>query len=259
MGQLIHIGYGDSAAGCLRASIKLGMPGDRVVVSRDDFTQGPISDCIDDGGLKQRSQYWTSLKIISSQLDDVFEHYQSSLKALDDIPENSNVVLWIGDSAHDEIATAWIMSYLKNRNIKWHFVELKDVITPFNSTVVNLAILTPEQVVAEYAKVNIIPKERQEWYKELWTKLSKLNSQYRIQRGNEILSVDQDYHDQFILSHIAKKEILLGKLMGAIMRSSEDGLTDTTIESRLVALQDQKKIKIKMSLVNPFISKIKLR
>ena len=259
MNQLIHIGYGDSAAGCLRESIKLGMPGNMVVVSRDDFTQGPISDSINDGGLSQRSQYWTSLKILSSQLDDVYEHYNSSIKALDEVTENSKVVLWVGDSAHDQIATSWIITYLRNKNINWQYIDLKEVVTPYTSVVVNLALLTPEQVTVEFNKVNSISKELQEWYKGLWSRLSEENTQYRIQKGDAIVSVDENYHDQFIISLITKKDQLLGKLMGAIMRNSKHNLTDTTIESRLVALQYQKKIKIKLNWVNAFMSKVKLK
>lgn len=258
MNQLIHIGYGDSAAGCLRASIKLGMPGDKVLVSRDDFTQGPISNSVDDGGLSQRPQYWTSLKTLNSQFDNLYGHYASSIKGIDGIAANSKVVLWVGDSAHDQIATSWIITYLKDKNINWQYVDLKEVVTPQRSTVVNLAILTPEQVGIEYNKINPFSAELQERYKDLWSRLSKEDTQYRVQIDGDILSIDEKYHDQFILSYITKKEQLLGKLLGTIMSNSEHRLTDTTIESRLVALQSQKKIKIELSLVNVFMSKVKL-
>lgn len=259
MNQLVHIAYGDSAAGCLRSAIKLGMLGDIVVVSRDDFTQGPISDCIYDGGLVQRSQYWSSLKTLHSQQKDFYDHYASSLKSIDSIASKTKIVLWIGDSSHDRISTAWILTYLKNKNINWQYVDLKDVVTTIETPIVNLALLSAEQVRDHYVSVKSISKELEEQYLKLWNNLSNDNTQYRIQKDESILSVGEDYYDSFILSHITKKSQLLGKLMGAIMGKSEHRLTDTTIESRLVVLQSQNKIKIELSLVSIFMSKVKLR
>lgn len=248
--NIIHIGYGDSAAGCLRAAIKLGMPGDKVVVSRDDFTQGPISDSIDDGGLSQRSQYWSALKTLLSNRDDVYGHYASSIKGIDSIERNSKVILWIGDSAHDQMASSWIITYLKDKNIDWQYIDLKEV---------NLAMLTHEQVRTEYEGIIPLSTKLQEEYETLWNRLAIENAQYRIQTNSEILSVNEEYHDEFILSQLTKKDLLLGKLMRVIMSHSEHRLTDTTIESRLVALQAQKKIKIELSLVSVFMSKVKLK
>ncbi|MDA9866206.1 hypothetical protein OAH27_03440 [Saprospiraceae bacterium] len=68
------------------------MPGDKVIVIRDDFTQGYISDCTSDGGLSQRFQHWTSLKTLSSQLDEVYKYYKFSIKMLDEVVVNSKEV-----------------------------------------------------------------------------------------------------------------------------------------------------------------------
>jgi|TARA_R110000737_G_scaffold286931_1_gene293407 hypothetical protein len=50
-----HIGYGDSATGCLKEAIKsYGLPGDKAIPSRDDFTQGPIAECDAEMNTSQR-------------------------------------------------------------------------------------------------------------------------------------------------------------------------------------------------------------
>ena len=86
-----------------------------------------------------------------------------------------------------------------------------------------------------------------------------IRDSYRIQKDDQIISVDEYYHDTHILSFITKKEQLLGKLMGNIMSDAKHRLSDTTIESRLVALQSQKKVKIELNLVSVFLSKVKLK
>ena len=135
------------------------MPGDKVIVIRDDFTQGYISDCTSDGGLSQRFQHWTSLKTLSSQLDEVYKYYKFSIKMLDEVVENSKVVPWVWDSARNQISTSWIFTYLRNKNINWQYIDLKEVVTSYTPVVVNLALLTPKQVIVEYGKVNSISKE----------------------------------------------------------------------------------------------------
>jgi len=256
---LIHIGYGDSAAGCLRAAIDLGMPGDHVVVSRDDFTQGPIDDCITDGGLVQRSQYWSTLKTLHSAMKDVKEHYASTLKTLNEIDSNSMIVLWIGDSAHDILASAWLLTYFANKSIDWKYIDLKTVQLESELKLVNAAMLTPAQITNAYNEIQEMDLSYANNLKTQWSSLTKENAAYRIFENGIVISVNEDHHDEFILSHITKKEQMLGKLMGSIMGKSEHRLTDTTIESRLVALQEKKKVKIELNLVQVFASKVKLR
>lgn len=256
---LVHIAYGDSAAGCLRAAMKLGLPGESVIVSRDDFTQGPISDCIVDGGLQQRVQYWKNIKTLHASLEGVKDQYESTLKGINSISQNDEAVLWIGDSAHDRLATAWLISYLENKNINWCYVNLFSSENNLQSNVVNLAMLSPEQLLEVYHNIKEMSLEDKQEYLNLWSKLSSENKAYRIQADDKVISVDENYYDNFILSHLTKKEQLLGKVIGSIMKDGEHRLSDVTIESRLVALQQLKKIKIKSNLANVFLSKVKLK
>ena len=257
--SLIHIAYGDSAAGCLRAAIKLGLPGDTVIVSRDDFTQGPISDCILDGGLHQRVVYWSNLKTLRSALQGVRDQYDSTLKGINSINQNDKVILWIGDSAHDKIVTAWLISYLENKDLNWYYIDLSVLENNTQSSIVNVAMLSPEQLLVLYDNLKEMTVKDKEEYLNLWSRLSSENKAYRILGDNKVLSVDENYYDKFILSHLTKKEQLLGKVIGAIMKNGEHRLSDVTIESRLVTLQNQKKIKIHSNLANVFLSKVKLK
>ncbi len=256
---MIHIAFGDSAAGCLRQAIKLGLPGDAVIVSRDDFTQGPISDCISDGGLKQRVKFWQNLETLHPVLEGIFDQYKSTLKGINSIDNGSKVILWIGDSAHDKMATAWILTYLAHKNVNWYSVDLASPDNGLDNNVVNLAMLLPKQVVAANAHVKSLSESSIDEYLDLWTRLSIENTAFRIKKENEIHSVNENYHDEFILSHITKKEQFLGKLIGSIMKNANHRLTDITIESRLLLLQSAKKIKVQLNMANVFLSKVRLR
>lgn len=259
MSTIVHFGYGDSAAGCLRSAIELGMPGDKVVVSRDDFTQGPIDDCIQDGGLSQRSEYWKNLNTLHTRMADVKDHYASTLNVLNDIESDATVVLWIGDSAHDILASAWLLTYFDTKDFDWQYIDLKEIEIEGKLEAVNAAMFTPEQIAKSYDKVSALDDQREEDLKALWSLMAKENSAYRIFDNGQVISVEEDYYDDFILSHITKKEKLLGKLMSTIMSEAEHRLTDSTIESRLAVLQNKKRIKIELNWPQVFTSKVKLK
>jgi hypothetical protein len=84
--KLIHIGYGDSATACILEAINNhGLIGDGAIPSRDDFTQGPISECLKPNGLNQRINYWESVDHILRFGFDVRAFYNQSINILDEI------------------------------------------------------------------------------------------------------------------------------------------------------------------------------
>jgi len=203
------------------------------IIHIDDFTQGPIDECLIDGGQSQRSNYWENLKTLHSGMEDVKSHYVSTLKALDEIQDESTVVLWIGDSAHDILASAWLLSYFSEKNFNWKYMDLKSVTSGSENILVNVAMLSPRNIYKLYVNIRNMDADKILIFKNIWKKLASENSAYRIYENGKVLSVPEDYHDTIILSFISKKEQLLGKLMGTIMGHSEHRLSDTTIESRL--------------------------
>lgn len=243
--KIIHIGYGDSAAGCLQAAIgNHGLAGDKVIPSRDDFTQGPISECGKKMETDQRQNYWKMIdKEVHFGMDiDIF--YQESMLLLDHVNE-AEVVLWQGDSCHDILASAWLMTYMENRNLKWSIIdisklspeELNDGLPP-----VNLAMFSPDQIVTLYKYKQTIGAEAQKMYRDLWSHLRSENGAYRIKSGHEISSVNENYHDDFILSHIPNDLTLAKEVIEKTIKKSELSITDTTVEWRIRHLIKSNKI-----------------
>lgn len=254
--NIVHIAFGDSAAGCLREAIAKGMAGMDVVVSRDDFTQGPISETITDGGLVQRSSYWSSLEAVQRYISDIKSDYQSTLISLNNIKDNQQVLLWIGDSAHDILATSWLVTYLENKNLEWLKIDLKDAITHNELPLVNVAMLSPVEIIENYSLLSPMRDTELKYYRSLWENLSEENSAYRIKEEGNIKSVKANYYDDFILSCLTKKPRMLGKIMADVMRKSEHKISDVTIETRLNHLHAKKKIKIDQNLVQVYLSKV---
>ncbi len=232
----IHIGYGDSATGCLKEAIKLhGLLGDKAIPSRDDFTQGPISECDAEMDTSQRQNYW---KMIDSEVNfemDVDLFYQESMVLLDQVLD-CEVVIWQGDSCHDILASAWLMTYMENRKLKWSIIDLSRL-SPEELNdglpAVNLAMFSPDQVIDLYKNKQNIDEAAQQMYRDLWVAMMLENGAYRIKNGNEILSVSEEYHDDYIFSHIPNEWTVASKVIGQAISNSSHTITDTTAEWRI--------------------------
>ena len=232
----IHIGFGDSATGCLKEAIKShALLGDKAIPSRDDFTQGPISECDEEMNTLQRQNYWKTIDAEVNFGMDIDLFYQESMVLLDQVID-CEVVIWQGDSCHDILASAWLMTYLENRNLKWSIIDLSRL-SPEElndgQSAVNLAMFSPEQVVDLYKNKQNIREAAQQMYRDLWVAMRQENGAYRIKNGNEILSVSEDYHDEYIFSQIPNEWTTAPKVIGQTISNSSHTITDTTAEWRI--------------------------
>lgn len=229
----MHIGYGDSATGCiLEALDNHGLSGDGAVPSRDDFTQGPISDCLIPDGLKQRKKYWASVDQVLGFSFETDTFYDDSMKILDDL-EADEITLWVGDSCHDILATGWLISYLEDKDFRWFIVNLANVEAEnfiHGSTAVNLAMYSPIDILRLYKYRQPFYAKEKAYFKSKWKKAALENSHYRIQAGSDIKSVNEDYFDAYILSFVPREYESTSNIIGRILRDGKHRISDTTVE-----------------------------
>lgn len=249
--KIIHIGYGDSANDSLKEAMSNhGLLGDKTIPSRDDFTQGPISDCDSKMNTTQRQDYW---KMIDAEVGfgmDVDLFYQESMVLLDQI-EDCEIVLWQGDSCHDILASSWLMTYLADRNLEWSIIDLGRLSpeeTNDDLPAVNLAMFSSKQIPQLYKYKQKLGTEAQQMYRDLWAAMRKENGDYRIKKDNEILSVSEDYHDEYILSQIPTVWTKATKVIGQVIGFSSHTITDTTSEWRIRHLIRSGKVEYKGEL-----------
>ncbi|MEM9549367.1 MAG: DUF3658 domain-containing protein [Bacteroidota bacterium] len=238
----IHIGYGDSATGCLLEAItNHGLPGAHAFPSRDDFTQGPISQCLEPDGLQQRIVYWQT---VGDKLGFPFqpeEFYQQSMTILDEL-ESDEITLWVGDSCHDILATGWLINYLEEKGFDWYIVKLTEVDDkdlPNQLPAVNLAMYTPDKLNDLYAYRRRLTPADKSMYQSIWQKAAQENSYYRIKKGNEIHSVNEDYYDTYIIQFLTNEFQPAAEVVGNILRGGAYQISDTTVEWNIRKLIDK--------------------
>lgn len=248
---MIHIGYGDSATGCIKEAIaSFDLPGNNAFPSRDNFTCGPISKCLAKNGSDQRIEFWDhTMKTINYEMF-VERFYNSSLQILDDISD-SEITLWQGDSCHDILATAWLLEYFSDREIEWSIIDLIHV-SPDDLNEgfppVNVAMFKPEQLPQLYSYCQKIGKEAIEMYRTLWRQMTFENGSYRIFENNQLFSVRDDHYDSFILSCLNEEWQSHQTITSAIIKKSKHSISDTIIQYRMVELMKNKHILLRGAL-----------
>ena len=249
---MIHIGYGDSAAGCLREAIdNHGLAGDDVIPSRDDLTQGPLMGSTS-SAFGHRVAYWA---MIDEELDfgmNIEAFYNESIMLLESIQDDT-ITIWQGDSAHDILATSWLVTYFRDRDITWQIIDLS--VTPLEEgdiPAVNVAMYQPCDIVALYDYRQILGPDGMQMYHDLWNQMTMENGSYRVMEDREILSVGAEFHDASILAHIPRSFALASKTIGNIMGSSKHTLSDTTVEWRIRRLIKSKEIEYRGELKSMF-------
>lgn len=242
MPQLIHIGYGDSAKDCLLEAIQdHGLSGDGALPSRDDFTQGPISKCLAPEGILQRIEYWNTVDAVIGFGFDTENFYLESMKLLDDL-ECDEITIWVGDSCHDILATGWLLLYLGFENFKWNIVDLATVDKEDfsqDTPAVNLAMYTPDQVEKLYKYRRPLVREDIEYYSSIWNKAAEENGPYRIKKNDQILTVGEDYFDDYLLSYLRDDFEPMSLFIGGILRDGKHRISDTTVEWNIRKLIDR--------------------
>lgn len=233
---MVHIAYGDAAAECLQESLAdHNLVGSRVLVSRDDFTQGPISECDDQMATRQRPNYWQRVHSDVHIDLDVHTLYTDTLTSLSNL-ESDQAIVWQGHSCHDILATAWLLTYYKKRNINWWFVDLGQLSpADLNSDrqPINLAMFTAGQLPALFKYKQRIAAEGIDAYVQLWEQMRNQNGAYRILDGDEIRSVNEDYHDAYIMSLVPKEWTIASDFIGDTLRHGSGSISDLTIQWRL--------------------------
>jgi len=227
-----------------------GLPGDQCIPSRDDFTQGPISECDAEMNTTQRQDYWKKVDVDVDFGMDVDLFYQESIEILDQI-EDCEVVLWQGDSCHDILATAWLTTYFSDRDIEWSIIDLGRL-SPGESNddlpAVNLAMFSPSQIPEMYVYKQKLGVESLQLYRNLWKTLRRENGAYRIKRDNEIVSVAEEYHDVMIRSYIPLEWRKASDVIRDVIQASSHTISDTTSEYRIRQLIREGKIEYKGEL-----------
>lgn len=254
--KVVHILFGDSAAGCFRQVLKqLGAYKDeKVICIREMFSIAPIWKFNEEVG-KQSRYNWlqNNLSDEDGEFDEFKESFNRAVNQIMSIKEDIPIYLWAAENAEEQTGLRFVVDLLKEKNNDIFVMNAtKGFIELFSKgkrkyTIAHTGELSPDNLRAIYEKQRqdhspLTQHERNQYEKE-WLSLTKKIETLRIWRNETVQSVPENYFDDLIINRAKKlhgkrkaneffKSLrLIGDVLGHI--HLDQYISDTFINYRL--------------------------
>lgn len=239
--NIYHIVAGLSGAGLIKYSIKKNMSewyGQTIAIP-DDFSVGPLCYLNKDGCDKRRMWLSDIIKITGSLVygEELPELYKDMNDKLDQIKNEDKIVVWYGPSSMDTISLYQICSRFRNNSL--FKVSVEDLEDYKDMYIPSVGACNPEQILTLTSKIKpITDKEKTSCVKEL-ERLINENKMVRILKDDKVISKEEDFYDELILSNTTKSFLKVPRVVGATMGKSKYLVGDTFIDYRIRKLIDK--------------------
>lgn len=244
----LHIVFGDSAAG----SLKVALPyKEQVIQFSDLFSVGPLFHLGDREGLENRENW----------MKDCFHHdwwksykqdFRHTLQRIKEIPDQSNIIIWAGDNAHEQTGLRLAVAFLKNRanTIQWINVTkrarkvFQEKHPGYDAPYLRMGEISPEILRELYSApqdFQTLTTHQQDQYIQEWQSLSRSKAVLRVWKDNKIQNVGEDYFDEVIVrcaQRLQQKDkyvdsIKAARLIGEVLGHLDQHVGDAFLEYRL--------------------------
>ncbi|MBE3570179.1 MAG: DUF1835 domain-containing protein [Bacillales bacterium] len=277
--QMVHILFGDSPAGSLKVVLKdLGVYKEENVISFGEvFSVGPIRQLHEESGKKARFD-WIKNNF-SDKYCEFFEYkqkFQRTIHQIKSIPEGKSIAIWIAENSHEQTGLRYVLHLLKGKNHEIKVINTTKMYAEhFNRpdskyVVLHTGEIPPEklQVIYEQSKQKApLSQLERERFEQEWLSLSENGEALRIWRNGRILSVPEDYYDQYIINRAKKLHskqktndfMKSARLIGEVLGHLEQYVGDEFLEYRLRRLIEKGVFEMKGSLEAMRYYSVKLR
>ncbi|WP_211748251.1 DUF1835 domain-containing protein [Paenibacillus sp. Marseille-Q4541] len=210
--QHVHFMFGMSEQGILKAALhKAEIRHVHQVISFNDwFAYGPLEQLHQAGGENKRLT-WLSERLSNyERLYTYNPDHQTGriVETIESLPDHTNISIWHGDHAHDQIGVRFVLSLIKDREMNISLVnptqgtpikdELNDLAVP-SSYPVSLSQLKVTDYIPFLHKLNelriLTQEERSDFVKE-WERISTDRTLFRIWENGLFRLCTDDVLDQ---------------------------------------------------------------
>ena len=240
MQQIKHIIFGPSAAGSLRYIINEHRLNQDVLSINDDLSYGPVHSL--DERIKFGTKLINSIAPNDEELASYFESAVNSWPTPEDF-SNCKVILWHCKNAPEQLMLQMVVNQLQD------FDELYEVALDNKiSFVRGTGEYTPEKLGSLIGTEIKISPERKHELITSWNHTVPQKGILRIWENESVITVDEAYYDTLLLHSCQKKFINAARIVGESLGTTDQLLSDTWLNYRLLELVKMDKIQAKGNL-----------
>lgn len=255
---MIHIVLGAAASGSLKVALKKLKRDkkERVISFWDIFSIGPVWQLHEEIGIHSRFQ-WVE-KCLSDEFGEYPKYtqgFEKTLAQIRSIPDGEHVVIWACNNAHEQTGLRYVVYLLQGKNIDITVINTTEEyeklfpVKKVKYTLLHSGEIPPEKLQHIYVQGSgrlLTDHDREEYEKE-WLSLSESDEALRIWRNGRIISVPEDFYDEFIINkakklsgnrkamEFMKSARVIGEVLGHLDQYVEDSFLEYRIRKLIEA------------------------
>lgn len=249
----IHILFGDSPAGSLRIALKrIGVHKvEKIISFWNIFSIGPISRLHEKTGMEARFAWMKkAMNIDDSEFHDYTRNFKKTVAEIISIPNDLPITIWTAENSHEQTGLRYVLYLLKDKVNDIQIINTTKLHAAYFNRpdlkyiVLHSGEIAPEKLQFIYEKniqqPSLSNDDRQHLVEE-WLTLSENHEGLRIWRNGKILSVSEDFYDQFIINMAKKLHhhqkvmsfMKSARLIGDVLGHLDQYVGDGFLENRL--------------------------
>lgn len=211
-----HIVFGDSPTGSLKMALQeLGLHEKEQIINFSDlFSIGPIWHLHDSQGITNRYKWLTThINIDEEVLLNYEYHFKRTILNIEQIPSHHPIIIWAGENAHEQTALRLALYVLKdktndifivntNEAYKTHFDKPEIDFTP--RCMGELSSKHLKQIYEHEKNGHALTQMKRQAFEQQWAQLCEDKEVLRIWENNKIMSVPENYYDEYIINTVKK-------------------------------------------------------
>lgn len=247
--EKLHLVYSHSALGCL--SYLFEEKEDDILALTDDISIGPLFKIDTEQGDKERKKYTnTLLKKVDLEFATHHTEIDNSINTLLNFPyeKYEKIFVWCGKNIGEQLLMAIACSYIPFQKIQKVDVSKQQLFINFSHA--SLACLSPEEIQNLLPTAKSITEQEYSFYKKYWKEILNSHSLVRIydtEKG-KITFHSESFYDEFIISCIPNDFQKAARIVGLVLGTCGQLISDTFIAYRLKVLAQKEKFKTRGNL-----------
>ena len=228
---MLDVCFGDSTKG----NIKFGL--EKEVYDLDPFLSDGILGSLDYIKVVKNRRGMFGSSIFSRYVNRNTKNYESIIK---NASKGEDIRIWVADNADNLIGLCCLCYALKNYSCNVYVVSYprKD------NKDTSFGLVEPRDIPGFLeGNVDLLSKDKIEKYSKIWERIVLDDKLLRVKDGDNIVSVEEDYYDEEILSLI-DQPMSFRSALGHVLGNMKEYVADGFIEERLNALIESGKLKM---------------